>query len=251
MLQRLLLLSCTCLVTVSALAADLKVLSAGAVGAPVAKLAQSQPAGTVTTIAYETVGGITARITAGEKPDVVIMTTEAISELIQQGRIVAGSRRDLGQVGVGVVVRDGTPSPDIGSIEALRKTLLAAPSIAYVDPTRGTSGKHFASVLQQLGIADAVQSKIRLITGGSVVAVVITGEAALGVQQISEILPYTDKGVRLVGPLPAGLQKITTYTAAVMNTSIDPQAAQRFIDQLVTPQAKQVFASAGFDTPGL
>src|SRR5437867_10251432 len=138
---------------------------------------------------------------------------------------------------MGVGVRDGAPKPDISTVDAFKRALLEAKSIVYVDPASGaTSGTHFASVLQKLGIADAVKPKTKLVPGGYPAELVAKGEVELVVHQISEIVPV--KGVALVGPLPKDLQKITTYSAGLAARSAVPEAARAFIAFLARPAFK-------------
>jgi molybdate transport system substrate-binding protein len=143
-------------------------------------------------------------------------------------------------------VREGAPRPDIATPEALKQTLLAAKSLVYVDPARGaTSGIHFASVLQRLGIADTVKSKTILIPTGFAAEVVARGEAEIRVHQISEILPV--KGVTLVGPLPRELQKVTIYSGGLAAKAAQPEAARAFLAFLTRPAFKPKLAAAGLD----
>ncbi len=225
--------------------ADLQVLSAGATKPAVSTLLESFRAATGHTvqITFDTMGGIAKRVAGGERADAVIGTTEGLAQLAQQGKIEAASVTPLGQTGIGVAVRESAPRPDISTPEAFKQTLMAARSIAYVDPTRGTSGRHFAGVLQQLGIAEAMQSKTRLIEGGYVAELVARGEAELAVHQISEILPV--KGVVLVGPLPEQLQKITTYAAALTNETKSRAAAAAFIAHLSGGNGRAAFDARG------
>lgn len=147
-------------------------------------------------------------------------------------------------MGVGVAVKQGTALPDVSTPEALRQTLLRAKSITYMDPQKGTSGKHFATVLEQLGIAEQVKTKTTLGDVGYVLEPVARGDIELGVQQITEILPVN--GAVLVGPLPASLQKITTYSVLLGAKAGDNKLAQDFNRFLQTPQAAQVFKRKGF-----
>jgi molybdate transport system substrate-binding protein len=177
---------------------------------------------------------------------VVVLTDVAIDQLEGQGLVVTGSRVDIARVGVGVAVREGAPRPDISTPEALKQTLLSAKSLVYVDPARGaTSGVHFASVLQRLGIADAVKSKTILIPTGFAAEVVARGEAEICVHQISEILPV--KGVTLVGPLPRELQKVTIYSGGLATKASAPEAARAFLAFLTRPAFKPKLAAAGLD----
>ena len=228
-------------------AAEIKVLSAGAVKAVIVDVSDAfeKQSGHKLTASFGTVG-VTKQKLAAEPADVVIMTDVAIDEAIGHGAVVAGTRNDIARAGVGVGVKEGAPKPDISTPEALKKTLLAAKSLVYVDPAQGaTSGIHFASVLQRLGIADAVKSKTILWPGGYAAEAVLKGQAEIVVHQISEILPV--KGVTLVGPLPKDLQKITIYSAGIASKSEVPDAARAFISYLVSPPIKAKFAQAGLD----
>jgi len=232
----------------AAQAAEVKVLSAGAVRGIVTDLAQAfqRETGHTVTLTFGTVGVVRQKLTAGEAADVVIMTDAAIDEMAQKGAVTRGTRADLARTGIGVGVRDGAPRPDIATPEALKRTLLETKSLVYVDPAQGgTSGIHFAAVLQRLGIAEAVKGKTLLVPGGYAAEKVAKGEAELVVHQISEILPV--KGVTLVGPLPKDLQKITTYSAGLTTRSAAPEAARAFIAFVTRPAFKAKFAAAGLD----
>jgi len=151
----------------------------------------------------------------------------------------------LGSVGIGVAVKRGAALPDVSTPEALKNALIKAQSITYMDPQKGTSGKHFDAVLQQLGIADQVKAKTRLGDAGFVLEPVARGEIELGVQQITEILPV--QGAQLVGPLPAPLQKITTYSVMLASSLKHPSEADAFSQFLQSAQAAEVFRAKGFD----
>jgi molybdate transport system substrate-binding protein len=228
-------------------AAEVKVLSAGAVKAIVSDLGEQfrQESGNTVGFTFDTVGALRQKA-ATESADVLILTDTAIDELARQGIVVAGTRADLARVGIGVAVRQGAPLPDISTPDALKQTLLSVKSLVYVDPARGaTSGIHFAGVLERLGIADAVKGKTLLWPGGFAAEAVAKGQAELCVHQISEILPVA--GVVLVGPLPKELQKITTYSAALAARSASPDAARALLAFLARPAFKAKFAAAGLD----
>jgi molybdate transport system substrate-binding protein len=232
----------------AAAAAEIKVLSAGALRPVLPGLAElfQRETGQVVMLAFGTAGAVRQKTAAGEPADVVIATDIGIDELVRQGHVAAGTRTDIARVGMGVAIRQGTPLPDISSTEAFRQALLAARSIVYNDPAIGaTSGIHFAGVLERLGIAEAVKDKTVLWPGGYAAEAVATGRADLCVHQISEILPV--KGVTLVGPLPRDLQKITTYSAGVLARGAMPDAARAFIAFLARPAFKPTFAEAGLD----
>lgn len=238
-----------CSLPVAGFAAEIKILSAGATKPPLAPLVEMyrKQTGDKLEVSYGTMGLLKEKIAAGERADVIIATVETMTELEQQGKVVAGSRVPLGDIGIGIAVRAGAPVPDVSTPEALKQTLLKAKSIAYVDPTKGTSGKHFAGVLQRLGIAEAVKSKTVLREGGYAMEAVATGEAEIGVQQTSEILPV--KGIKLIGQLPGDLQKVTTYSAAIMTDAKSPQPATAFIRYLTGKEGRAIFVSKGFAAP--
>ena len=227
---------------------DVKVFSAGAVRAIVTDLAEQfrQETGNTVTFSFGTAGQTRQKLLSGEPADVVILTDAGIDDMIKQGALASGSRADLARTGMGVGVREGAPKPDITTSEAFKTTLLKAKSLVYVDPAQGaTSGVHFKSVLERLGIADAVRSKTQLVSGGYPAEKVASGEAELVVHQISEIVPV--KGVTLVGPLPPDFQKVTVYSAGVAARSPSPAAARAFVAFLTRPAFKPKFAAAGLD----
>jgi molybdate transport system substrate-binding protein len=235
------------LVATGAPAAEVRVISAGAVRAIVTEMARAyeKETGNTVTLTFGTVGVVRQKM-AADPADVVIMTDVAVDESARQGAIVAGSRADIARTGMGVGVREGAPRPDISSTEAFKQALLAAKSIVYVDPAQGaTSGIHFASVLQRLGIAEAMKPKTTLVPGGYPAELVARGEVELVVHQISEIVPV--KGVVLVGPLPKELQKVTTYSAGVPAKTTSAELARGFIAFLTRPAFKAKFAEAGLD----
>ncbi|HJR01438.1 MAG TPA: substrate-binding domain-containing protein [Methylomirabilota bacterium] len=232
----------------AAAAAEVRVFSAGAVRAIVTELAQAfqQETGNSVTLSFGTVGVTRGKLAGAEPVDVVIMTDVAIDDVAKQGSVVPGTRADLARTGMGLGVREGAPRPDIATSEAFKQTLLSAKSIVYVDPKQGaTSGIHFASVLDRLGIAEAVRGKSQLVPGGYPAEKVASGEAEVVVHQISEIVPV--KGVTLVGPLPPDLQKVTVYSAGLAARSTAPDAARAFIAFLTRPAFKAKFAAAGLD----
>lgn len=234
----------------AAAAEELKVLTAGAFKQVVVALAPryEQASGNKVSIDNDPVGTLVRRIEGGEAFDVAIMSPAALDNLARKGKVASGSTTPLAKVGIGVVVKEGAPKPDIGSLEAFKRALTEAPSIAYIDPASGgSSGIYIAGLLQKLGLADAVKGKTRLIPGGLVAEHIANGEAALGIAQISEITPV--KGVALVGPLPAEVQNYTTYAAAVGAAAKDPAAAQALIKTFTGPDAASVIAAKGMQAP--
>lgn len=194
----------------------------------------------------DTVGALTKKIEAGESFDVAVLTPEAIGKFIRSGKIVAGSRTDIARVGIGVVVKEGTPRPDISSVEAFKHMLMAAKSVAYIDPKAGgSSGIYLAGLFERLGVADALKAKAVLIHGGAVAEHVVKGEAEVGVHQISEILPV--EGSVLVAPLPKEIQNYTTYSAGIGTNAKEVAAAKALIAALAGPAAADVIRSKGME----
>jgi molybdate transport system substrate-binding protein len=239
------LLLAACLFGPAANAADLVVLSTGAYLPVLRALAPSYEAGgNHLAITNDTAGAVLAKVQSGAPFDVVVLTPGAIDELIRAGKLAAGSRADLAQVGVGVVVRKGAPHPAIATVDEFRASLLAAPSVAYIDPkSGGSSGIYVAGLLQRLGIADQVAAKAVLVQGGRVADHVADGEAVLGIHQISEILPVA--GAELVGPLPDAIQSVTIYSAGISAGSSQHDAAAGLLKLLTGPQAAPVLAQKG------
>ncbi len=229
-------------------AAEIKVLAAGAVRAALQEITpafeRSEHHRLVLT--YGTAGTLSSQLANGASADVVILPAEGVAQAEAHGWVQRGTRRNLVHVGIGVAVRKGAPLPDIATPEALKRTLLEARAVAYVDPTRGTSGRHFDSVvLPALGIANEVHTKAKLQTEGSAAEFVRRGEADIAVQQVSELLAVD--GVTVVGPLPAPFQKITTYSVAIATHAPQPGPARQLIEFLFAPASQAVFKDRGMD----
>lgn len=234
-----------------AAAAEIKVLTAGAFKQVLMALIPEfeKQTGHKVTVDNATVGALTKRFEGGEAFDVAVMTPKAVDDLAGKGRFVAGSRQNLARVGVGVVVKEGAPKPDISSVDAFKKALLAAKSVAYIDPAAGgSSGIYVSGLLDKLGIAGEVKPKAKLIHGGAVAEHIANGEAELGIHQISEILPV--KGITLVGPLPAEIQNYTSYAAGLGANAKETEAAKALIKALSGPAAAAVLKSKGMEPAG-
>ena len=233
-----------------AAAAEIKVLTAGAFKQVLlALLPDFERTSHKVVVENDTVGALTKRIEGGETFDLAILTPAAVDALASKGKLVAGSRANLARVGIGVVVKEGAPKPDIGSLAAFKQALLAAKSVAYIDPAAGgSSGIYVAGLLDKLGIAAEVKPKAKLIPGGAVAEHVARGEAELGIHQISEILPV--KGVTLVGPLPADIQNYTVYAAALGAQAKESDAAKALLKALSGPAAAEVLKSKGMEPAG-
>ena len=191
---------------------------------------------------YKSTNMALSLITEGATADVAILTREAIDRLVRDGIIVDDSTADLAQSGVGVAVRAGAPKPDVGTVAALRSTLLEARSVAF---TRlGASGIHFARVIERLGIADEVRRKAH-IGDGYVGEVVARGEAEMAVQQISELMPVA--GIDIVGPLPDEVQKISVFAAGIFRAVKNADGAEKLISHLAEPRLAPLLIRKGLE----
>jgi len=229
----------------TASAADIKVMASAAIKEAYLELVPQFEKSTehkVTTTWAGTVD-MMKRLTGGEVFDLVIMAGPSIDELVKQGKIVAGSRVDLAKSGVGVAVRAGAPKPDISSSDALKRAMLAAKSIAY---STGPSGVYIASLFQRMGIADAVKDKIKIGQPGTPIGEIIArGEAEIGFQQLSELIPI--EGIDIVGPLPAELQRVTVFSAGIAAGAKEPDAARALIACLAAPEAAPTITKSGLE----
>jgi molybdate transport system substrate-binding protein len=234
----------------AASAADIKVLTAGAMRAVVVALLPEfeNRTGNKVTVDNATAGSLAQRIGEGEAFDVALITPAVIDHLVNDGKIVAGTRIDIAKVGMGVVVKEGAAAPDITTVDAFKRMLLAAKSVAYIDPNSGgSSGIYFDKLLDRLGIGDQVRAKARLKRGGYVAELIASGEAEVGVHQISEIVPV--KGVVLVGPLPAEIQHATVYSAGIGAGARDASAARALIEYLAGPASDAILKAKGMERP--
>ena len=235
------------LAAATAQAAEMRVISAGAVKSIVTDLVPiyEKETGNKVVIEFGPMGFVRQKL-ASDPADVVIMSDTVIEDTIAKGGVASGSRTDIARTGMGIGVRDGAPKPDISTVDAFKRALLEAKSIVYVDPASGaTSGTHFAAVLQKLGLADALKPKTRLVPGGYPAELVAKGEVEMVAHQISEIVPV--KGVTLVGALPKDLQKVTIYSAGVASKAQNAELARGFIGFLTRPAFRPKFAEAGLD----
>lgn len=186
---------------------------------------------------------IPSRLARNEPADVVILARPALDALVAQGKVVPGSQVDLVRSAIGFAVRKGAPRPDIGSVEALKRTLLAAPSIAYSASASGTY--YETELLKKLGIEEQVKPKSKRILSERVGTVVARGDAALGLQQVSELLPI--EGIDYIGPLPAEVQRVTVFSAGIATASKQPEAARQLIRYLNSPAAAPAIAKTGLE----
>ncbi|TCK39304.1 molybdate transport system substrate-binding protein [Paraburkholderia sp. BL8N3] len=184
------------------------------------------------------------RLARGEPADAVIMVGYALDDLIKEGKVIPGSRVELADSRIGMVVRDGAPKPDIGSAEALKETLLHARSIAYSDSASGVYIER--ELFRRLGIEDQVKSKAKMIPKIPVASVVASGDYEVGFQQVSELLPV--KGATYVGKIPEELQSVTRFAAGVPAGAQHPKEAKALLDYLASPAVQREVTSTGLDS---
>jgi len=234
-----------------ATAADLKVISAGAVRGLIAEIIDdySRQTGQKFDFTIGTTGQLRNIIASGQHADLIIVSTPLMGELEKTGKLTPGSRAELGRVGIGVTVREGVTVPDVSTPDALKKALIEARSVAYTNPAEGgTSGIYFTSVAERFGIGDEIKKKAVLTRGGREAAIeVAEGRAELAIVFISEAAAV--KGVRLAGPLPPTLQDYSAYAAAIPASSTDLAAARAFIAALTSTAMAERWRSNGFEPP--
>ena len=237
-------------------AAELKVLSAGAMRAVLQELAPAfeTASGHKLKIEYATAGVVEQKVAADDEIDVTILTKPRIDKLVREARIVGGTTKTLASAQIGLAVKKGAPKPDISSVEAFKRALLNAKSVAYADPATGaTSGAHLAQGIEKLGISAELKPKTRLVSAGTaqgprVGEAVARGEAEIGIQPISELREI--EGIDVVGPLPAELQSPDlVYVAGAPYVSEQPIAAKALIDFLGEPKTAPVYKAKGLQ-PG-
>jgi molybdate transport system substrate-binding protein len=210
-----------------------------------AELTQAYAERSGQTVAIESVGGVDAakRVQAGEAFDLVILASDAMAKLIAAGHLRTESLTPLVHSGVAVAVPAGSPVPDIGSEEAVRQAVLAAPTLSY---STGPSGVALAKLFERWGIAE--QIKERVVTappGVPVGSLVAKGEVALGFQQFSELIHV--QGIRIVGPLPSAIQITTTFSAAMTTGCTRPAQVQALLDFMASPEAAQAKQRQGME----
>ncbi len=196
-------------------------------------------------VVLQSAGGVDAakRVQAGEDLDVVVLAANAIDKLIAEGHVLAGSHVDLVRSGIALAVRAGAPQPDISSEEAVRAAVLAAPSLAY---STGPSGVYLTQLFERWGIAQTIAPRIvQAPPGVPVGSLVAKGEAALGFQQLSELLHL--QGITVLGPMPDAVQSITVFSAGVAARSVQTEAARALITHLAAPATAEAKRRQGME----
>lgn len=194
-------------------------------------------------IRFDPASVLVEAIEAGEPFDLAILTAPLIERLTERGVIARGTRADFASSGIGVAVRAGAPKPDIATSEAFLRALREARSVAYT--LRGASGQAFARLIERLGVAEEVNAKALVLASGFVGDVVARGEAELGIQQISEILPIA--GAELVGPLPPEYQQTTVFSAGIAAQAADPEMARALVARLTAESTARLIRAKGLD----
>lgn len=223
----------------------LKLLSSNSMRAALGQLVPhfEHDSGHGVSVVYDLAELTMRRILDGETGDVVIVNAKAMDELVKKGRIVAGGHANLAQSGVGVAVRAGAPKPDISSVEAFRRALLDAKSIAYTGA--GASGLYFARLIERLGISAQVQAKSRTRPSGIIGELVVSGDAEMAIQHVPQLLEV--RGLDFAGPLPQELQVISVMAAGILTEAAQPAIAQALLAFLASPAAARLFKAMGYD----
>jgi molybdate transport system substrate-binding protein len=234
--------------TSPAVAADIKMLAPVSLRAVLPeRLPQfEKSSGHKVTVEYATLGASTERLMKGDTADVVTVSPAQIEELQKQGKLIAGSGVEIARVGYTAFVKKGAPKPDLSSVDALKRTLLAAKSIALGDPAGGGgSGVYLAGLMQRLGLSEQIKPKTKLFPSGTEVAEAVAKgdtEMGIGVASDAKIVPGLD-----ATPLPTGAQSYSLYVAGVSSGSKDANAGKALIAFLTSPAVKQAFAANGFE----
>ena len=186
---------------------------------------------------------IMAKLAGGDAADAVLIVSEAVDELAAGDKVDASTKRVVLRSRIGVAVAAGAPHPDISTVEAFKRAMTGARSVCY--SRGGQSGTHFAPMIERIGIADAVNAKATVIPAGFTAEKLVTGEADIAIQQLSELAVVP--GIEIVGPLPDEVQRVTTFAAVVMAGSAHREAAERFVAYLTSAEAFAAFDATRLD----
>ncbi len=228
-------------------AAEIKVLTSVALTSALNQIAPDfeKATGNKLNIGYSLIADIKKHLLDGETADLIILSRPAMDDLDKQQKFAPGSITNVASTPIAVAIRAGAPKPDISTVDALKRTLLAAKSIVYADPAKGgASGVYFAHVVDRLGITDQLKPKTILVPGAQAAEVVAKGEAELGVAQGSEIVPVA--GAEVLGPFPGEFASTTVWTAGIGATTKVAEAAKSLVEFLKGPAARSVFGAKGF-----
>ena len=231
----------------SAEAAEIKLLASSAIKETYLELLPlfEKATGHKVVAAWSSTPDVQRRIAAGEAADLVILGDSGTEELIKHGKLAANSRTNFAKSGIAVAVRTGAPKPDISSSEAVKKSVLAAKSVAY---SAGASGIYLVSMFDKLGISEQVKSKLATVKPGEPVGeAVARGDAEIGFHQLSELIPV--KGILILGPLPADIQHITVFSGGVHSGTKESDATTALVKFLTAPSVAPVIKKHGME-PG-
>ena len=193
-------------------------------------------------VRFEQTADLIKIINSGAPADIAALQPLQVDAFMKDGKMVAGTKTNFAQAGVGVAVKTGARRPDISTVEAFKAAMLNAKSIGY---SQGGSGVISANVMQKLGIADQLKAKTKFIDGIPVAEVVAKGEVEIGLQQINVILPV--KGADYIGPLPKELQETVKFAAAVLTVSKQPEAAKAFLRFIASAEAAPVLRKSAME----
>ena len=238
--------------TAGAFAAELKVYVSGAMAHALEEISEdfAKKNGHTLDFVVGTTGVLQDRVRKGEKADVIEVTSVGMDQLEKEKLVAPGTRVELARANIGVAVREGAPSIDISTPDALKQRLLAARAIAYIDPAAGgQAGAAMVSLLQKLGITEQMKNKtVHGRTGAESVQKMVAGEADIAISFVSEILPI--KGAKLIGPLPAAVQNPSSYAGAIGAASANPQAARALLAAMQGAESHHVMVDAGLEPIG-
>ena len=235
--------------TANAGAAEIKALITTAMQAAIVELVPpfERATGHKVTISYDPSGGLAKRLRGGEFADIILIASVELDKLIGEGKVK--DRTDVSRTGIGLAVKKGAPHPDVSTPEALKRTLLAAKSVGQSSiEGGGITAVHVQRVFSQLGISEQVLPKLKFAAGGPngrVSVLVASGEAEIGLQQVSELMSNSE--VKVIGMLPAELQQITIYSAGVTTSAREAAAAKALITALTAPSAATIYNAKGLD----
>jgi molybdate transport system substrate-binding protein len=232
----------------TALAADIRVMTGGAPKEVLTVLVPEfeKKTGHKVHLTYIVISAMQQKLATGEKPDMVLMPAPALEAQVKAGVMRDQPRPNLGKVRIALVVREGTPKPDISTLDSFKKAVLNAKSVVHSNPAATPSGGHLAKVWEQLGITDAVKQKVahrNALDGG--VAAIAKGEAEIGLYPMSEVI--SEKGVTVVGLIPNEVQLNTLYATGVLSANAAPEAAIAFVNFLADPANAHHWKDAGFE----
>ncbi len=226
-------------------AAEIKVLSGNGAKAAVTELAAQfeRQSGHKVTVHFEVNPGVKKRIDEDEAFDVAVLNPPVLDALIKEGKVVGSTRTVIGRAGIGAAIRAGAPTPDISTVEGFKRTLLGYNSVAY--PGEGASGRYFVSLVERLGIANEMKSKMRPMPAEYNVEVVATGEVDMVVVVASRISGV--KGVQFLGTIPKELQTWIGFTAGLGSKAREADPARAFLKFMTTPAAEKIIRAAGVE----